>query len=199
MNLPSLSKVAATTALCASLLACTTTTTQGFKRVKDVQVDATYVAIGADFSKYDRLAAEEMGIFFPPHSEPSLADQKRAREIFREAFLEQLFAYDVVVGETGPTTLQVQASLIDFTNAGPADVMSVSPQIRDFARPGTIIFLMELKDSTSGDVLARAVDHADLAVLSGSTDVPTDWDALDLAAQRWASLFRSFVDENLSR
>ena len=38
MNLPSLSKVAATTALCASLLACTTTTTQSFKRVEDVQV-----------------------------------------------------------------------------------------------------------------------------------------------------------------
>lgn len=186
----------ATTCLC--LAACSTPTAQGLKRVENVQIDASYVAIGVDFSKYDRLAAEEMGIFFPAHAEPSAEARQRARSIFREAFLEQLVGYQVV-REAGPTTLLVQASLIDFTNARPADVMSVGPQVRDFAQPGSIIFLMEIRDSVSGDVLARAVDSADLAVLSGSPDVPTDWDALDLAAQRWASLFRNFLDESLRR
>lgn len=185
--------------LCTVIAACSAPTTQGFKRVSSVQVDAGYIAVGADFSKYERLAAEEMGIYFPSHAEPSVEDQQRARNIFREAFLEQLVGYEVVIGETGPTTLQVQASLIDFTNAKPADMMSVGPQIRDFARPGSIIFLMEMKDSISGQVLARAVDSADLALLSGTPDVPTDWDALDLAAQRWASLFRNFLDESLRR
>ena len=185
--------------ICTALAACSTPTTQGFRRVENPQVDASYVAVGADFSKYDRIAAEEMGIFFPSHAAPSVEDQQRARKIFREAFLEQLIGYEVVVGETGPTTLQVQASLIDFTNAKPSDVMSVGPQIRDFTRPGTIIFLMELKDSQSNEVLARAVDSADLSVLSGSPDVPTDWDSLDLAAQRWASLFRAFLDRSLGR
>lgn len=185
--------------LCAALAACSALQTQGFKRVENPQIDASYVAVGADFSQYDRLAAEEMGIFFPPHAEPSFEAQQRARRIFREAFLEQLVGYEVVVGETGPTTLLVQASLIDFTNAKPADVMLVGPQIRDFARPGRIIFLMEIKDSVSGEVLARAADSADLAILSGTPDVPTDWDALDLAAQRWASLFRDFLDDSLRR
>jgi len=186
-------------ASCLWLAACSTPPTQGFKRVENTRVDAGYVAIGADFSKYDRLSAEEMGIFFPAHAEPSAESRQRARDIFREAFLEQLLGYDVVLGDAGPSTLQVQATLIDFTNAKPADVLSVGPQIRDYARPGTIIFLMELKDSMSGEVLARAVDSTDLAVLSGSPDVPTDWDALDLAAQRWASLFRNFLDTNLRR
>ena len=187
-------------AACLSLGACSTaTTTQGFKRVQNARIDASYIAVGADFSQYDRLSAEEMGIFFPSHAEPSAEAQQRARDIFREAFLEQLIGYEVVTGETGPTTLQVQASLVDFTNARPADVMLVSPQIRDFAQPGKIIFLMEMRDSLSGEVLARAVDSADLAILSGSPDVPTDWDALDLAAQRWASLFRDFLDDSLRR
>ena len=184
---------------CFGIAACSTPTTQGFKRVENVPIDASYIAVGADFSKYDRLSAEEMGIFFPAHSEPSAEAQQRARSIFREAFLEQLVGYDVVLNGSGPTTLHVAASLIDFTNARPADMMSVGPQIRDFVRPGTIIFLMEIKDSVSGEVLARAVDSSDLAVLSGSPDVPTDWDALNLAAQRWARLFRDFLDDSLRR
>lgn len=190
--------VAWMTASCLTFAACSTPTTQGFKRVENIPIDASYVAVGADFSRYDRLAAEEMGIFFPPHAEPSVEAQQRARRIFRDAFLEQLVGYEVV-DEAGPGTLLVQASLIDFTNARPADVMRVSPQIRDFARPGRIIFLMEIKDSVSGEVLARAADSADLALLSGTPDVPTDWDALDLAAQRWASLFRNFLDDSLRR
>ena len=191
-------KVSLIAVCCIGLAACSTPTTQGFKRVENIPIDASYVAVGADFSRYDRLAAEEMGIFFPPHAEPSVEAQQRARRIFREAFLEQLVGYEVV-DEGAPGTLLVQASLIDFTNARPADVMRVSPQIRDFARPGRIIFLMEIKDSVSGEVLARAADSADLAVLSGTPDVPTDWDALDLAAQRWASLFRNFLDDSLRR
>ena len=76
--------------ICTALAACSTPTTQGFRRVENPQVDASYVAVGADFSKYDRIAAEEMGIFFPSHAAPSVEDQQRARKIFREAFLEQL-------------------------------------------------------------------------------------------------------------
>ena len=137
-------------------------------------------------------------LFTAACSAPPAEAQQRARRIFREAFLEQLVGYDVV-REAGPTTLLVQASLIDFTRAKPSDVMSVGPQVRDFAQPGKIIFLMEIKDSVSGDVLARAADSAHLAYLTASPDVPTDWDALDLAAQRWASLFRNFLDERLRR
>ena len=120
MNLRSRCRVVLPVAvICAALTACSTPTASSFRQVENPQVDASYVAVGADFSKYDRIAAEEMGIFFPSHAAPSVADQQRARKIFREAFLEQLVGYEVVVGETGPTTLQVQASLIDFTNAKP--------------------------------------------------------------------------------
>lgn len=181
----------------ASLAACSTSTTQSFARVQGSQVDASYVAVGADFSKYDRLTAEDMGIYFPTNRAPSAADQQRARSIFREAFMAQLGGYEVVQNSKGPTTLQVQASLIDFTNAAPEDAMSVGRQMRDFAKPGSIIFMMELKDSMSGEVLARAGDSAAIPAFSTSSDVPTDWDAVEAAAQRWAKLFRAFLDENL--
>ena len=181
----------------ASLSACSNSTTQSFTRVQGSQVDASYVALGADFSKYDRLTAEDMGIYFPTNRAPSAADQQRARSIFREAFMAQLTGYAVVQNGKGPTTLQVQATLIDFTNAAPEDAMSVGRQMRDFAKPGSIIFMMELKDSMSGEVLARAGDSAEIPAFSTSSDVPTDWDAVEAAAQRWAQLFRTFLDENL--
>jgi hypothetical protein len=181
------------------LAACVQPTTQSFVRVENSRVDSSYIAVGADFSKYDRLSAEDMGIFFPTNRAPSEADQQRARELFREAFMAQLSGYEVVRNGEGPTTLQVQASLIDFTNAAPGDAMSVGREMRDFAKPGSIIFLMELKDSMSGEVLARAGDSAEIPAFSTSPDVLTDWDAVEAAAQRWAMMFREFLDENLKQ
>ena len=183
----------------AMLVACATPTTQSFVRVEGSRVDSSYVAVGADFSKYDRLSAEDMGIYFPTNRAPSQADQQRARDLFREAFMAELTGYDVVRNDEGPTTLSVQASLIDFTNASPEDAMSVGRHMRDFAKPGSIIFMMELKDSVSGAVLARAGDSAEIPAIATSPDVLTDWDAVEAAAQRWARLFREFLDENLKR
>lgn len=185
---------------CLLLAACAApSTSQSFVRVPESRVGVAYVAVGADFSKYDRLSAEEMGIYFPQNSAPSAKDQQRTRQIFRDAFISRLEGYDVALNEDGPTTLAVQASLIDFTSATSADVDSVGRHVRDVAEPGSIIFLMELRDSESDVVLARAADSAEIPPFSEASDVPTDWGAVEVAAQRWARLFREFLDENLNK
>ena len=178
---------------------CSTTTTQSFNVVKDPKVETSLVAVDADFSKYDRLDAEDMGIFFPADAAPSVQDQERIRQIFREAFLSRLDGYEVVQGQKGPTTLRVQATLVDFRNASAKDIMSVRRELRDMAKPGVLMFLMELKDSRTGDVLARAADSAAAPTFSTSAGVPTDWTAVEEAAAHWAGLFRQFVDENLNK
>jgi len=179
--------------------ACSTTTTQSFNVVKDSEVEASYVAVNADFGKYDRLTAEDMGIFFPARAAPSPDDQARIRQIFRQAFLSELTDYEVVQDQTGPSTLLVAASLIDFRNAMSSDVMKVPGTLRDMARPGALMFLMELKDSESGEVLARAADSAAAPAFSTSADTSTDWSAVETAAANWASLFRQFLDNNLNK
>lgn len=199
MNLSRPWQVAAIAATCLWLGACTTPAAQSFTRVQNSAIATSYRAAGADFSQYDRLTAGDMGIFFPSHSPPSAEAQQRARDVFREAFREQLMGYKIAQNATGPTTLLVEASLLDFTAATEADVMSLRRWLRDLARPGSIIFTMELKDSQSGEVLARAADSARITSLAPSEDVETPWDAVDLAAQRWARLFRVFLDENLGR
>lgn len=178
--------------------ACTTTTTQSFNVNKNAQVEASYIAADADFGKYDRLFASDAGIFFPTEAAPSLEDQRRTRQIFREAFLSELTGYQIVK-EKGPSALDVQATIIDYRNASGADVPNVRRELRDIARPGALMFLMELKDSNSGQVLARAADSASAPAFSTSEDTVTDWKAVETAATRWAKLFREFLDANLNK
>lgn len=178
--------------------ACTTTTTQSFNVNKNAQVESSYVATDADFGKYDRLFASDMGIFFPTDAAPSLDDQRRTRQIFREAFLGELSGYQIV-REKGPSALDVQATIIDYRNASGADVPNVRRELKDIARPGALMFLMELKDSKSGKVLARAADSASAPAFSTSAETATDWEAVEIAAKRWATLFRQFLDNNLNQ
>ena len=182
------------------LAACsTTTTTQSFKKVQNSRVAASQIAVGADFGKYDRLNAVDMGIFSPKDAETSPEDLARIRQIFRDAFLSRLAGYDIVQNETGPSTLTVQATLIDFRNATADDVMSVRPELRDMERPGALVFLMEMKDSRTDAVLARAADSAAAPAFATSSGTTTDWPEVEAAAAHWAELFREFLDENLNQ
>lgn len=178
--------------------ACTTTTTQSFNVSKNPDLEAAYVATNADFSQYDKILARDMGIFFPTDAAPSLDDQKRTRQVFREAFIGQLNGY-TIVREKSPGALEVQATLIDYRNASGGDIPAVRRELRDIARPGAIMFLMELKDPDSGQVLARAADSASAPAFSTSADTTTDWAAVEAAAARWAKLFRNYLDNNLNR
>lgn len=178
--------------------ACTTTTTQSFNVTRNPRVEASVIAVDADFGRYDRILASDMGIFFPEDAAPSDADQERTRQIFRKAFLGELVGYEIV-REKGPTTLEVQPTLIDLRNATSPELPGMRRELREIARPGAIIFLMELKDSKSGKILARAADSASAPAFSTSTATLTDWGAVENAAARWARLFREFLDGNLNK
>jgi len=195
---PRLASVLAVAAVCSFTVACTSVTTQSFKVADSPNVKAAYLATDADFGKYDRLTAEEMGIYFPEDAAPSVNDQQRTRQIFRDAFLSELSDYQIV-NEKGPTILAVQASLVDYRNATSADATMVRRELRDIVEPGALLFLMELKDSESGEILARAADSASVPEFSNSTATATDWTSVESAAGRWAELFRKFLDENLNK
>ena len=174
--------------------ACTTVTTESFRVVQDSQVESAFIAADADFSQYDTLNAEEMGIFFPRESAPSAEDIQRLRQIFREAFRSRLGNYRVVQQQPGPRTMTVQATLIDLRESSGGGLMDMRSDLRDMAQPGSLVFLMEMRDSETSRTLARAADSAAAPVISGTE---TDWDSVEEAADRWAELFVSFLDQNL--
>jgi hypothetical protein len=181
-----------------SVAACTTYESQSFEAAKGGNVESAQISADADFSKYDRLQAEDMGIFFPAGAGMPAADQQRLRQSFRDAFVAELAGYQVT-REPGPTTMKVQASLIDLRNSSGADMSALRREVRDVAKTGSLVFLMEMRDSQTDRVLARAADSAKTPVLSTGTDSKTDWQAVEDAAQHWAKLFRQFLDQNLGQ
>jgi len=179
-------------------IGCTTVTTQSFKINRNSSVESSQIAVGADFGKYDQLTADGMGIFFPKDGAPSKDDQERIRQLFRTAFLSELQAHTIVETK-GPTTLEVRPSLIDYRQSSGGDAQLVRRDLRDLANPGSLIFLMELVDSESGTVLGRAADSVSIPTFGAGDNTITDWDAIQSAAERWAELFRKFLDENLNK
>jgi len=191
-------RVAAAALIATVFSACGTVETQSFQVNQDSAVESAQIATNADFSKYRQLHAVDMGIFFPEGSFTSPEDIQRIRDIFRTAFLGELENY-VIVTEPGPGAMTVQASLIDFRSATTQDVMSVRRELRDMAAPGKILFTMEMRDSVSDRVLARAADSAKTPTIADEEGETTDWTSVEDAAQHWASLFRAFLDENFGK
>lgn len=185
-------------ALSCCLTACTTVESQSFRVNPDSSVESAQVASDADFSRYDRLHAVEMGIFSPQGSVTSAEDVQRIRDLFREAFLAELQGY-VIVTEPEPGAMTVQASLIDFRQAAYQDTMSVRSDLREIATPGKIVFLMEMRDSVSNRILGRAADSAQTPAIADEAGETTDWTSVEQAAANWALLFRQFLDDNLGR
>lgn len=181
-----------------TIAGCTTVTTQGFRNANSPHVKVSYVAMDADFGKYRRLTTREMGIFFPESSDVSGEELQRIRQIFRNAFLTELQGYEIV-DSSGPDTLMAQASIIDLRNASISDVPGLRSQFRSVAQPGALVFLMELRDSDTDRVLARAADNTDNPKVGTGGGAGTDWDNVETAARHWAMLFRQFLDENINQ
>jgi hypothetical protein len=171
---------------------------QSFRVAQNSKVESAQIAVDADFGRYDRLLATELGIFFPQTYVTSDEDTQRIRQIFRDAFLSELEGY-AIVDESGPTTMTVEASLVDLRNSAGTPMPQMRSSIRDLATPGSILFLMEMRDSVSDRVLARAADSAKAPTFSSAEGDESDWTSIEDAARHWAALFRTFLDENLNQ
>lgn len=170
---------------------------QSFRVNKDSEIASSQTSIDADFSQYRQILASDMGIYFPQSQSTTAEDVNRIRQIFRDAFLPALEGYPLV-DEPGATTMAVEASLIDMRNAMGDQIPHMRREVREMAKPGTIVFLMELRDSVSNRVLARAADSAKAPAIASEEGATTDWASIENAATHWAKLFRTFLDENFA-
>ncbi|MGI9204176.1 MAG: DUF3313 family protein [Woeseiaceae bacterium] len=180
------------------LTGCSTVETQTFRATNNSNIDSSYVSDDANFGTYNRLLIDEMGIFFPTSAGLPEDELARIRQIFRDSFIQELDGYDYTQ-EPGPDMLRVSASLIDLRNAAISELPNMRSELRSAAKPGSLLFLMELKDSGNDRVLARAADSAKAPRFKSDEDNNTDWGAVEAAAQHWAALFRAFLDQNLDQ
>ena len=185
-------------ALLASLTvaACTKTIVTGsFHRVPNTAVEYAYINQEADFSRYTKLLSGGLEIYYPEGEEsPDPADLERIRSYFRDAFLAALGDAHEVVTEPGPDVLKVSAQIVDMKISPGGAVFEASGRLRDVVAHGELTFLMEMSDSVTGQVLARAGDKS--SDISADKDDAT-WDDVRRAAEYWAGLFRNWLDKSL--
>lgn len=188
-------------AACVLLMAgCVKTTVDTYRSVPDARADSAFVKPGVDFSRYRRLQPVPLEIYYYEGiGAPDPDDIDVVRRIFREAFLGKIGDDYQLVDEPGPDVLHVRASLVDLELSPVPDDLPVKGRAASLVAAGQLTFFMELADSQSGEVLARAGDKekAPAQIAGAATD--RDWARTAEAADRWAQMFRDFLDENLGR
>ena len=180
------------------LAACTQTVVTGsFNRVPNTAVEYAYINEQADFSQYTRLMNGGLEIYYPENEErPNPAEIDRIRGYFRDAFTRAIGDDYEIVAEPGPGVMKVKGQVIDMKMTSGGSVMDASGRLRDIVAHGELTFLMEMSDSVTGQVLARAGDKS--SDISGEQDDAT-WDDVRRAAEYWAGLFRNWLDNYLGK
>lgn len=178
--------------------ACTTTIiVEPFYRPEGAQAQQSFVSPDADFSIYSKLLAEPLEIYTPDNAPtPNEADLERLREIFRDAFLPKLEGYELVQ-EPGPDVLRVRAQIIDLKLTGAVGSYEPTGRLRELVAKGQLTFLMEVSDSLTDRVLGRAGETEDGTSTSLSEE-EASWAEVEAAADRWATMFRIWLDNNIS-
>ncbi|HSM31778.1 MAG TPA: DUF3313 domain-containing protein [Woeseiaceae bacterium] len=193
---PTLRNFAVLVAAVLSLYACTKTVVTGsFNRVPNTAIEYAYINEQADFSQYTKLMNGGLSIYYPENEEPpDPAEIDRIRGYFRDAFTEAIGDAYEIVDEPGPDVMKVQGQVIDMKMTSGGATLDVSGRLRDVVAHGELTFLMEMSDSVTGQVLARAGDKS--SDISEGKDGAT-WDDVRRAAEYWAGLFRNWLDNYL--
>jgi len=180
------------------LIACVETTVESFRKVPDSRADSAYRKPGVDFSRFRKLLPAALEIYYPEGPvEPDPEDLARLRQIFRDAFLTAIGSDYALVDEPGPDVLGVRASLVDMGLAPAAGSVPIKGRAASLIANGQLSFFMELTDSQTKEVLARAGDQDKPGTEIGSAATDSQWQQAEAAASRWAQMFREFLDENL--
>jgi hypothetical protein len=129
------------------------------------------------------------------------AIQAGVADLFREVFREELErgGYQLV-DEAGPDTLRVTASIVDLYVTAP-DVMTSGRSRTYTANSGRMTLVAELRDSVTGEILARAVDARsarNVGSISITNRVTNTADARRII-RIWATALRQGLDELYGR
>jgi len=189
--------IAALVLLVTALSGCITTVVEPetVRAQAGTQVEYAYIKPGADFSRYTKLMSDGLEIYYPEQSAaPSTEELVRIREAFRSAFLGALDDDYPIVTTPGFDVMRVKAQVVDI-NMGVVESTGESGGVLEQTLgQSELTFVMEMFDSKSGTMLARASDRStNMAVANRSSGE----DVLDAAARHWAGLFRDWLDRSL--
>ena len=186
-------------------------TFDGLYPVKGTTADAAWARPGADISQYSKIMLQGVGIEYRPGGESGrfyragsgadhfeITDNQKARleEIVREKFLEELARSErfTIVNEPGPDVLLIRGGLLDVVSYVPPDTVGRSEIFLSSVGEATLV--LEIRDSVSEAIIARAIDRRAAEDMSGfnrSNRVTNSAEVRRLAGH-WARKLRERLD-----
>lgn len=181
-------------------------TPDGLVRVQSKQVDTVYAARGVSLARYQRVMLDPVELAFKldwqkRHPEVSESDVARIRSQGSAVFYE-IFSSALTLNNGFPITklaasdvLRVTASITELDVA--ATPGTVGNQRMYVVSPSDLTLFMELRDSTTGALLVRAIDRekgravGNLQVEGAVENSAEARRALEL----WAGLLRRALDD----
>jgi len=185
-------------------------TYDGLYRVRGTTLDDVWVKSGFDLTPYSKIMPVNGGIAYREVRDPgntararssatefpiSEANRQRLADTVSEEFrkeFEGLQSYELV-SAPGPGVLTLKLSLIDVVSSVPPDTIGRTDVYLRSVGEATLV--LELYDSESGEILARAVDRraAESAYPRQSNPV-TNWAEVRRLASTWARILRQGFD-----
>ena len=191
-------------------------THDGLTRVDNTVMDAVWARPDIDIQGVTKIMFEGLGVEFRPVSGPysgragttsvrrssqtefqlDEATQKLFIEEITSAFLEEMGRSSVftVVEEPGPDVLLVRAGLLDVVSRVPPETVGRSTIWID--RVGEATLVLEIRDSESNAILARAVDRraAERTGQMQQSNRATNRAEVRRLGRRWASILTSGLE-----
>jgi len=179
-------------------------------------MDAVFVLPDADITGYTSVMLDPVQVSFARDWDPNrgrrnpasrlnandiAAIQTGLADMLRESFRAQLEAGGyTIVDQPGPDTLRVTAAIVDLNVTAP-DTMTAGRTRTYTTNSGQMTLVAELRDSVTGDLLARAVDTQrgrNTGAMQFTNNVTNTADARR-AMGVWANALRQGLDEMYGR
>ena len=197
-------------------------THDGLTRLDKTVLDVVWARTDIDLSGYSKIMLEGVGVEFRPVDGPYSGragtssirnsssrtefqlDDKTKKLVVEEisgAFTEELAQSDKyeIVDATGPDVLLLRAGLLDVISRVPPTTVGRSSIYLDSVGEATLV--MELYDSTSHAILARAIDRRAAERPTGTvmeSNTATNRADVRRLGRRWASIIRGGIETLIS-
>jgi len=191
-------------------------THDGLVRVKKSVADAAWVKPDFDLTPYKKIMIVSAGVSFKKLPQVnkyqarqgsvtefpvSQENQEKFKDVMKEEFVKELGKlkrYEIV-DKPGPDVLMLIGSVIDVESNVPPDINGAQYAGRGgvyLTSVGEATLVIELRDSESNEVLARAADRrAAESPFAFEVNNVTAWTQVHLLAQGWASTLRSRLEQ----
>ena len=186
----------------------------GLFPVKGGSFDAAWARDDVDLTQYTKIMLEGVGVEYRPGGESGRMWQARSsaehfevterqkadfEALMRETFLEELgrSTHFTIVDEPGPDVLLIRGALLDVVSFVPPDVGQTARDRVFLSRVGEATLVLELRDSITEAILARAIDRraAESSFGMNESNRVRNRSEVRRLALAWGRMLRTRLDE----